>query len=89
MKQNMNMGYQLPAELVKVMDLASELNAKLNEAASVENIRLVQTGWCKEEEVREFTMPLLRASDKMAGLLNDLAEYAGVRIHAELFDKYE
>ena len=87
MKENFNKGYQLPAELVRVMDLASELNARACEVALSEQNRLVKEGWYTATDVRDAMSDMLLALDHTDLVLQNLSEYASMLIKTEATEK--
>lgn len=87
MKAKYNMGYQLPEELKKVMDLASELNAAVNELSTSEEKRLVDAEWETASTVKATTRPLLYATDQVADALDNLSKYASNLIQTEMYEK--
>ena len=87
MKAKYNMGYQLPEELKRVMDLASELNAAVNELTTNEEKRLVDAGWETAASVRVTTRPLLNVCDEVTDALDNLSKYASNLIQTEMYEK--
>ncbi len=87
MKENFNKGYQLPAELVKVMDLASELNARACEVALSEQNRLVKEGWFAATEVRGMTEDMGKALDHIDLAMQCLSDYTAMLIKTEATEK--
>lgn len=87
MKKNINQGYQLPAELVEVMDLASKLNARMNEIGEVEKHRVINDGWCSADELRFFMAHYSNACEYVSNVMTELSNYAREYIMTEMFDK--
>lgn len=87
MKKNINQGYQLPTELVEVMDLASKLNARMNEIGEVEKHRVINDGWCSADELRFFMAHYNNACEYVSNVMTELSNYAREYIMTEMFDK--
>ena len=87
MNAKYNKGYQLPEELKRVMDLASELNARVNELITSEEKRLVDADWETVPSVRIMTRPLLHATDAVVDVMDDLFKYASHLIQTEMYEK--
>lgn len=87
MEKHINQGYQLPTELIEVMDLASQLNAKMNEVGVLEQHRIINDGWCSADGLRFFMEHYNNACECVGNLMTELSNYAREYIMTEMFDK--
>ena len=89
MKKNFDNGYQLPKELCEIMDLASEMNARINRLVTTERTRLTDNGWFRHSELGQQMSDLMLCCDHVDLTMQTLSDYASMLIKTEMTEKWE